>query len=286
MGLDVWCYKIKNKDSLEKYKKINKEYDDYCDFLWKKYDKETIAAYNKWNAWKDELETKLEENKISLQKYEKEIKKDPYHYTITDFTTSDEKLKYELLIASEASAKQACGMEEIENLYMRKQYWFIQHCYHKFDEYMTVDERFKCKALDNENHYYDMVLTKDDVNEIILKLGEIIGRSYELINDKEVKNVIDSMNKSQMGYNSIIDIEILDCHKKIAVTLSWPNKEFEGIIDVEHFNSVFPIYKEYVHSARLDTNYDYDDIVRYYDEWRKLYDTMKTDELIWVHEWW
>lgn len=286
MGLDVWCYKIKNKDTLENYKKIHKEYNDYCDFLWKKYDKETTAAYNKWNDWQSELETKLAENKISQQKYEKEIKKDPYHYTITDFTTSDEKLKYELLIASEAAAKQACGMEEIEDLYMRKQYWFIQYCYHKFDEYMIADERFKCKALDTENHYYDMVLTKDDIKEVIGKLENIIVRSSELMSNKEVKKFIDSLDITEMECNNIVDVNNIDCCKELAITLTWPNKELSGIVDVEHFDSIFPIYSEYVHSARPAWNYDFDDIARYYNNFKNLYNGMKKDELILVHEWW
>ena len=286
MGLDVWCYKIKNKDTLENYKKVHKEYDDYCDFLWKKYDKETTDAYNKWNDWQSELETKLAENKISLQKYQKEIEKDPYHYTVTDFATSDEKLKYELLVASEAAAKQACGMEEIENLYMRKRYWFIQYCYHKFDECMIVDERFKCKVLDNDNHYYDMALTKDDIKEVIGKLEEIIVRSGELMSNKEVKKFIDSLDMTEMECNNIVDAENINCCKELAITLTWPNKELSGIVDVKHFDSIFPIYSDYVHSVRPAWCYDFDDIARYYDNFKNLYNGMKKDELIWVHEWW
>lgn len=264
MGLDVYFYKIKNKSTWKKYKEASKEYNDYSDFLWKKYDKETTEAYKKYRKWIDDLGERLDANKITPEQYDKEVKESKYTYKLTDFVTSDEKLKYNLLESECDKAKNDCWYNEIDSLYMRKQYWFIQHCYHKFRNYLIDEERFNGKIL-SDDHYYDMVLTKKDIKDIIEKLEQ-------LINCPEDKKAI--ADKKYVDLKDLLNDKPVEKTYKVKY------------INSEYFDSIFPVYTKYVHSARPNWNYQYDTIEYYLKEFNNVYNQMDDENLIWISESW
>lgn len=238
MGLDIYFYKVKDRKSWQDYVMAVTAYDKFTDSLWKKYKAKAEAAYNKWNDWHENLINKLENKEITDIEFSIEIEKSPYDYKVTDFASPEEYETYSLLEAECDMAEKTCQKTELANLYMRKQYWFIQYCYNKFQNYLIFNDDYKAMVLDNENHYYDMILMKNDISYIIDKLTDIV------------------------------------------------NKSSTGEIDRTYFDSVFLIYQEYVHFARPDWNYKYDTIKYYLDEFKKTYDEMSDEEIIWVHEWW
>lgn len=284
MGLDVWCYKVKDKDAWRKSIVTKTALEDYSRELWNRYYEETNAAYKKWSRWYNDLIEKYDRNLITDEEYENEMKKDPYGYTVTDFATSDEKLKYQLL--KNESDIALYEPEELKDLYMRKQYWFIQYCYHKYDQYMIKEDRFDGKVLDSEKHYYDMVLNKDDVADIISRLTKIVDNCNELMNNEDVKKFIASLNLKQINYDSVMESTDLKICSKLAVNLKGEDKHLAGLVNTDYVDSIFPIYEEYVHSYRPPWNYSMESFKYYLDKWKEVYKDMNKDELIWVHEWW
>ncbi len=284
MGLDVWCYKVKDKEAWRKSVAAKEEFEKYSNELLDRYSEEATAACKKWNRWYNDLIEKVDQNIITDEEYNTEIEKDPYKYTVTDFATSDEKLKYQLLKNDLNIA--LYEPEEIKDLYMRKQYWFIQYCYHKYDQYMIKEERFSSRVLDNENHYYDMVLNKDDVADIISRLTKIVDNCNELMNNEDVKNFITSLNLKQIDYDSVIESTDLKICSKLAVNLEGEDKHLVGLVNTDYVDSIFPIYEEYVHSYRPAWNYSVESFKYYLDKWKDVYKDLTENELIWVHEWW
>jgi len=266
MGLDVYFYKIKNRSTWKTYKNTSKEYDDYSDFLWTKYDKETTKAYNKYRKWYDNLEERYDSKKITAEQFDKEVNESKYTYQLTDFVSSDEKLKYNLLKSENDKAKNDCWNIELEGLYMRKQYWFIQYCYNKFRNYMTDNERFDGKIL-SDDHYYDVTLTKEDIKDII-------GKLEQLVNCPEDKKII-------------ADEKYVDLKELLSGNANNAEKTHKvKYIDSEYFNSIFPIYNEFVHSARPNWNYQYDTIEFYLNKFTDVYNQMDDENLIFVSESW
>lgn len=94
MGLDVWCYKVKDKEAWRKSVAAKEVFEKYSNELLDRYSEEATAACKKWNRWYNDLVEKISENIITEEEYDAELEKDPYKYTVTDFATSDEKLKY------------------------------------------------------------------------------------------------------------------------------------------------------------------------------------------------
>ena len=284
MGLDVWCYKVKDKDAWRKSIVAKTALEDYSRELWNRYYEQTNAAYKKWSRWYNDLIEKYDRNFITDEEYENEMKKDPYRYTVTDFATSDEKLKYQLL--KNESDIALYEPEELKDLYMRKQYWFIQYCYHKYDQYMIKEDRFDGKVLDSEKHYYDMVLNKDDVADVIHRLTLIVDSCTALMNNEEVKKFIATLNLKQCDYDSIIESTELKACRKLAVNLEGEDKHLAGLVNIDYVDSIFPVYEEYVHSYRPPWNYCVKDFEYYLDKWKIAYDGMNENDLIWIHEWW
>lgn len=284
MGLDVWCYKVKDKEAWRKSVAAKEVFEKYSNELWNRYSEEASAAYKKWNRWYNDLIEKVDQNIITDEEYNAELEKDPYKYSVIDFATSDEKLKYQLLKNDLNIA--LYEPEEIKDLYMRKQYWFIQYCYHKYDQYMIKEERFDSRVLDNENHYYDMILNKDDVADVIHKLTLIVDSCTALMNNEDVKKFIASLDLKQIDYDSIIESTDLKICSKLAVNLEGEDKHLVGLVNIDYVDSIFPIYEEYVHSYRPAWNYCAKSFKYYLDKWKDVYKDMTEDELIWVHEWW
>lgn len=282
MGLDVYCYKIKDKIGWKKFANANKEFEVYSSWLWTKYKNELDIAYNKWQAWYDDLINKYENNIISEDEFNEESAKDTYKYSVLDFTSSEESLKYRILLAAQEAAM--VEKEELENLYMRKQYWFIQYCYYKFKEYLIDDDVLNVKVLDEDIHYYDIFLNKEDIADIIDKLTAIVNNCNVLINDSDIINVVNKVKIDQ--YDMIIETEELTKYNKLAINYNPKNKQIEGIVGVNLVDSLFPIYKDYAHSCRPGWNYNAHTFKYYLEEWKKVYDEMINEEFIWICESW
>lgn len=284
MGLDVYCYKIKDKNEWKKYVKAANEFNDYSCFLWKKYKTETNEAYNKWDKWYNDLIDKYENNEISDDEFNTELEKEPYRYSILDFVTSDEQLKYKLLMSAKDAVN--CEKTKIDELYMRKQYWFIQYCYHKFEQYLIDDDELKLKVLDNDNHYYDMLLNKEDIADIIDKLTAIVNNCNSLMNINEIKDIINKVKIDCYDYDKFIETKESTKYNKLAVSFDPKDKHIDGIVDVNFVDSLFPVYKDYVHSYRPSWNYIVHRFSYYLEEWKKVYDEMTEEQYIWINESW
>lgn len=283
MGLDVYCYKVKNKEDWNKSVKVTKEFDAYSSILWDKYEKESKEAYKKWFDWYNGIIERYENNEISFDECNEELNKDKFNYKITDFATSDEKLKYNILLAQRDAA--VVEREEIKNLYMRKKYWFIQYCYHKFEQYLTIDEKYKAKVLADE-HYYDMLLNKDDVKDIVHKLILVVDSCSALMSNEDVKKIISKMDFTKIDFDTIVETNELQECSKLVVNLEGQDKHLVGLVNVDYVDSIFPVYKEYVHSYRPSWNYCAKTFEYYLKEWQKVLDDMTDDEYIWINESW
>lgn len=259
MGLDIYFYKAKDKESWFKYVCATRAYDKFTSSLWDKYEKETEEAYNKWVGWQEELFAKRDADKITEAEFNLEYEKQPYAYALTDFMTTEELAEYTKLEQGMNIAKDECGKTEIDTLYMRKQYWFIQYCYNKFKDFMVKEKRYDGKVLADE-HFYDMILSKHDIKSIIDKL-EFLSQTPK-----------DRLTSSVVKYFS------LDSHRDEIKEVKY--------IDNDYFELVFPRYTEYVHSYRDDQEYSIDMVKRYLDEFKNVYDNMAEAEIIWVDESW
>lgn len=257
MGLDIYCYKIKNLTTWKKYKTASIAYNTYNNDLWNKYEKETTKAYNKWCKWFNSITAKLDKHPND-KTLKEEYEKDPYSYKLTDFTTKEETQKYTLLNKQYESAKNDCWYIEQQDLYMRKHYWFIQWVYSKTPfKAFKHDKTYNVKILEDK---YAAILTKKDIYELISKLRKVCYLPDTYIYTKKE--------------------QIYDITAQHAV-----EKDVE-YINEEKVNEIFPILDDYIHFARPDWNYCKSTFVYYLTEYEKLYNDMNDDELLFIDESW
>lgn len=140
MGLDVYAYRAKNLDLYNKYLTAQFNYNNYNNFLWKKYEKEVNEAYNKYCEW--EIKHQGDKNYADED--------NPYSYNVKTFVTEEESKNDTDLAICQDLAKKDCNFYEIENLYMRKHYWFIQYLYSLNMDQMVVKDGDVVKTFDGE----------------------------------------------------------------------------------------------------------------------------------------
>lgn len=163
MGLDVYANKVKNLESYNKYLTASYNYNNYCDFLWTKYEKEVNKAYNRYCNWESEHQNDPDYS----------LKENPYSYNINNFSTEEEINNDNELATRREFAKTNCNYHEIESLYMRKHYWFIQYLYSLNMDQMSVKGGDTFKTFDGDN----FILKKLDVKVIIDKLKNVINKT-------------------------------------------------------------------------------------------------------------
>lgn len=242
MGLDLYAYKVKNLESYNKYLSSCHNYNNYSAFLWTKYEKEVNKAYNRYCNWEAEHQNDLDYS----------LKENPYSYNINNFTTEEEKNNENELMTLREFAMTNCNYHEIESLYMRKHYWFIQYLYHKYDDKMIYSDGDVVKTFSGEQ----FIITKTDLKDIIDRLQRVIDAS---------KNNLDTY------YNdSLIDDPYGD----------------ELLVNKDVMDREFPIYNEYHFAARMDWNYSYATINSYLNDFKNVYSEMKDEELLVYMESW
>lgn len=242
MGLDLYANKVKNLESYNKYLSSCYNYNNYSAFLWTKYEKEVNKAYNRYFNWEAEHQNDPDYS----------LKENPYSYNINNFTTEEEKNNENELATLREFAKTNCNYHEIESLYMRKHYWFIQYLYHKYDEKMIYRDGDVVKTFSGEQ----FIITKTDLKDIIDRLQRVIDAS---------KNNLDTY------YNdSLIDDPYGD----------------ELLVNKDVMDREFPIYNEYIFAARMDWNYSYTTINSYLNDFKNVYSEMKDEELLVYMESW
>lgn len=242
MGLDVYANKVKNLESYNKYLSSCHNYNNYSAFLWTKYEKEVNKAYNRYCNWEAEHQNDPDYS----------LKENPYSYNINNFTTEEEQNNETDLAISRDLAKKDCQYHEIESLYMRKHYWFIQYLYHKYDDKMIYRDGDIVKTFSGEQ----FIITKTDLKDIIDRLQRVIDAS---------KNNLDTY------YNdSLIDDPYGD----------------ELLVNKDVMDREFPIYNEYHFAARMDWNYSYATINSYLNDFKNVYSEMKDEEiLVYIESW-
>lgn len=241
MGLDVYAYRAKNLDLYNKYLTAQFNYNNYNNFLCKKYEKEVNEAYNKYCEY-CEWEIKHQGDKNYA---DEDI---PYSYNVKTFVTEEESKNDTDLAICQDLAKKDCNFYIIENLYMRKHYWFIQYLYSLNMDQMVVKDGDVVKTFDGEN----FILKKSDIKVIIDKLKNVINNS----------NVVNYFNDFKPV--SLVSLEV--------------NRD---VMDKE-----FPILKDCIFSSRPDWNYSLDTIEAYLEVFKNVYNDMADDELIIYTESW
>lgn len=242
MGLDVYAHKVKNLESYNKYLSSCHNYNNYSAFLWTKYEKEVNKAYNRYCNWEAEHQNDPDYS----------LKENPYSYNINNFTTEEEKNNENELLTLREFAKTNCNYHEIESLYMRKHYWFIQYLYHKYDDKMIYRDGDIVKTFSGEQ----FIITKTDLKDIIDRLQRVIDES---------KNNLDTY------YNDpLIDDPYCD----------------ELLVNKDVMDREFPIYNEYIFATRMDWNYSYTTINSYLNDFKNVYSEMKDEELLVYMESW
>lgn len=184
MGLDVYANKVKNLESYNKYLSSCHNYNNYSAFLWTKYEKEVNKAYNRYCNWEAEHQNDPDYS----------LKENPYSYNINNFTTEEEKNNKNELVTLREFAKKDCQYHEIESLYMRKHYWFIQYLYHKYDDKMIYRDGDIVKTFSGEQ----FIITKTDLKDIIDRLQRVIDAS---------KNNLDTYYNDPLVNKEVMDRE-------------------------------------------------------------------------------
>ena len=184
MGLDVYAHRAKNLDLYNKYLTAQFNYNNYNNFLWQKYDTEVNAAYDKYCEW--------EQKHQSDKNYADED--NPYSYNINTFITLEEANNDKELSTRRECAKMNCNYHEIENLYMRKHYWFIQYLYSLNMDQMIVQGGDTFKTFDGDS----FILKKSDVKVIIDKLKNVINNSIVVSDFDDFKPVAPEVNRDVM----------------------------------------------------------------------------------------
>lgn len=184
MGLDVYANKVKNLESYNKYLSSCHNYNNYSAFLWTKYEKEVNKAYNRYCNWEAEHQNDPDYS----------LKENPYSYNINNFTTEEEKNNENELVTLREFAKKDCQYHEIESLYMRKHYWFIQYLYHKYDDKMIYRDGDIVKTFSGEQ----FIITKTDLKDIIDRLQRVIDAS---------KNNLDTYYNDPLVNKEVMDRE-------------------------------------------------------------------------------
>lgn len=187
MGLDVYAYKVKNLESYNKYLSSCHNYNNYSAFLWTKYEKEVNKAYNRYYNWEVEHQNDPDYS----------LKENPYSYNINNFTTEEEKNNENELVTLKEFAKTNCNYHEIESLYMRKHYWFIQYLYHKYDDKMIYRDGDVVKTFSGEQ----FIITKTDLKDIIDRLQRVLNKTRKKYIDDETKVNKNVMDKEFPIYN-------------------------------------------------------------------------------------
>ena len=242
MGLDVYAYKVKNLESYNKYLSSCHNYNNYSAFLWTKYEKEVNKAYNRYCNWEAEHQNDPDYS----------LKENPYSYNINNFTTEEEKNNENELVTLREFAKTNCNYHEIESLYMRKHYWFIQYLYHKYDDKMDYRDGDVVKTFSGEQ----FIITKTDLKDIIDRLQRVIDAS---------KNNLDTYYNDPLVYHSLSD---------------------ELLVNKDVMDREFPIYNEYHFAARMDWNYNYNTLNSFLNDFKNVYSEMKDEELlVYIESW-
>lgn len=97
-------------------------------------------AYNKYCEW--EIKHQGDKNYADED--------NPYSYNVKTFVTEEESKNDTDLAICQDLAKKDCNFYEIENLYMRKHYWFIQYLYSLNMDQMIVKDGDVVKTFDGE----------------------------------------------------------------------------------------------------------------------------------------
>lgn len=199
MGLDLYAYKVKNLESYNKYLSSCHNYNNYSAFLWTKYEKEVNKAYKRYCNWEAEHQNDPDYS----------LKENPYSYGINNFITEEEKNNENELATYREFAKSNCNYHEIESLYMRKHYWFIQYLYHKYDDKMIYREGDVVKTFSDEQ----FIITKSDLKDIIDRLQRVIDAS---------KNNLDTYYNDPLVNKDVMDREFPIYNKYIFATrMDW-----------------------------------------------------------------
>lgn len=270
MGLDIYFYKVKNKEICETYLSTKKEYDRFYNRLEEKYRNELKAAYKKWEDWfnaENERINALPEN-ASEDEREYDRKTEPC-YDVSDFITDEiEKTEWQALSTKYNLARSEMHIdygEDIDELYMRKQNWMVHFVQERHPERLVHDKDYG-DILESAA----AVLDRIDIKELIHRMNKILGNSEKLKNYEETTGRPESID----GMFRTIDAVEWYEHWKAPETM------------VELAEIYLPTMSRFFFGSTEYDWYYFDSLRLYRDRFKKWLDESEPDEVLFYEESW
>lgn len=266
MGLDIYYYRVKNKEIAETFIKYAKDYDTAYDKYYHKYESEIKVASKKWNEWYnsecDRIETYTKEHPDDEPPnfdYSNEPK-----YDITDFMDNLEKADWQLITTKYNSVKSDINYDDdYEDLYMRKENWMVNFVQKIHPECLVEDKEFG-KIIKQGM----VVLTKDDVKELIKRMDTILY--------KKIKTYTESTGKPESNDGIFCTDEFINWKNR------WTPKRHMLTLAKE----LLPTMGRFFFGS-LDYNYNYFSSLEYYrDKFKKWLKIRNNKEVLLYNESW
>lgn len=177
MGLDIYYYNAKSKESYSRYRDAVKRNDEFERRYYNAHRNDIDQAYNTWAKWNTETMDYMELN--GRNEYEVDDDWLAEHpepkYDFWQFATDEESKERDDLTNEITNAKADTGLsEEIESLYMRKQNWMVSFVQDIHPELLEVHPNYGKILKESE-----VVLSIEDVEELISRMEKILANKKE-----------------------------------------------------------------------------------------------------------
>ena len=267
MGLDIYFYKVKNKETCDNYLSIKKEYDKVYDKFETKYKEQLTAAWKKWENWYNGENERISALPEDSNEAEYNYLKDEPSYDISNFMDEVEKLEWTTIQTKYNIAKGEMHIdyqEDIDELYMRKENWMVHFVQERHPERLIHDTEFG-SVLDGSC----AVLDKDDIKELIHRMDKVLG------NTEKLQSYEDATGKQET--NGIFRTEeAMDWYEK------W--KPTEKMVEMAEI--YLPTMSRFFFGS---TDYDYwyfQALQTYRERFQKWLDESEPDEVLYYEESW
>ena len=270
MGLDIYFYKVKNKEICETYLSTKKEYDRFYNRLEEKYKNELKAAWKKWEDWLNAENKRINALPKDAPEEEKEYnRKTEPRYEVSDFMTDEiEKTEWQALKTKYEFARSEMHIEyddDIDELYMRKQNWMVHFVQERHPERLVHDKDYG-SILESSA----AILDKVDIKELIHRMNKILGNSEKLKNYEETTGKPES----------------IDGLFRTADAMEWYENWEASEEMIELAEIYLPTMSRFFFGSTEYDWYYFDALRIYRDRFKKWLDESEPDEVLFYEESW
>lgn len=270
MGLDIYFYKVKNKEICEAYLSAKKEYDHFYKQLEEKYRNELNTAWKKWEDWFNAENERIEALSENASEDEREYnRKTEPRYDISDFITDEiEKTEWQSLNTKYNLARSEMHIEygeDIDELYMRKQNWMVHFVQERHPERLVHDKEYG-NILDGAA----AVLDRIDIKELVHRMNKILG------NSEKFKNYEESTGKSESEDGMFRTADAMEWYE------NW--KAPEEMVELAEI--YLPTMSRFFFGSTDYDWYYFDSLRTYRDRFKKWLDESESDEVLFYEESW